>query len=1226
MSLYDILLAPFLVFIKQLFLFSYEITGNYGVSILLLSFSVSALLLPVFVFIERAKKKDNAIKLRMNPVADEIKRCYKGQERHYYLKTLNRQHGYKPLHALIPILSLLLQIPFFIAAYQFLEAYEPLNGVAFGFISDLSKPDALFGSINFLPIAMTLVNLLTAWFYTRHGEVNERRQMVIVAAVFLVLLFNLPSGLVLYWTMNNVFSFFRLFITNPEVFKKKTGARERTKPFLAYRQRVMHYLPKLYFVALIATCTMLLIQIHWVLNNEATDVFLRVTTVILTGPVFMVLSSLVLALYKVDINLKETPFKELLLKLWGVFRNTFFTFVILFLIPQINWALSHDFNDFGVRIILALLIAFAGIALLATAILELKHRFAGAYLKKLRVSKTVVLSTGAIILVYTISQINWCLQYGFSTFVPRLVIGSTLIWGIVVFARFIIRLLSKNPRLTVSSLKQIVNKSALFLLVSNILLVIFLYSWAYYSLSIQEGNAWILKTTLSAIVLIFILNLLFFFIKSLKLWKEIIQNSEVIKHIILVLLFIGAYLFLSADFYFSGEYVLLKIIGIFIIILSQCLSILYWHIKMQKQVVYAQKWPSILPFAVFSFQLVVIIARIFSKVMPDVFVIPDWALESGLLFISVIAGVLFSLGVVLIPGQNTFKVDNTIPVRIHIVVLLSMFYLVGFVFFWSPLSVFSSYPSNFEFAAIDILKHNFKPFFLSLSVGVLIYAITSKRFGMFWPIFTITLVVLAFANSTLIPIDVGSLQENKYVGQENLAQPIFKYFLELLFIILVIVFIRKLLHKRKEVRLIQFVILLNVVLIAKSLYDAKSSGAFLEKKTQEISSNSSISFSKDKPNVVFIITDMFHGWYMNRIIQEEPELSDSLEGFVWYPNTLSVSNLTSSSIAPILGGADYTIDKLNKDSRSLQEKITELTVNFRDKVKSNGYDFTSSQMIYSTIDKSTFDAFLPKWHDDWNTHKSVLNIGLTKEVGYSLLWQNALFYSVPLAIKPRIYNEGQWLEGEIETNENNSYTKPYNFLRILPYISNAENEDPSFIYLHTYASHHPWDLILEDGKLKASVTPYENNKWTIETFTKWLSWMKGAGVYDNTKIVLLSDHGPHWGHYKGDVDMDIPLKSVESSSFRPEHIMAQFALLMVKDFNKTGPLQTNWQFMSNMDAPAIAFDENDPTKHQTNTNRELPASVVQWERKLWLNSELEVVHSYVVKENIYDLKNWTKLK
>ena len=110
MNIFDVIMFPFIYIIEQIFLLSYQLTGNYGTAVILLSFAISLLLLPVFIFIERAKKKDDAVKLKIKPLIDEIKRVYKGQERYYYIRTINRQHKYSSARALIPILTLLLQI------------------------------------------------------------------------------------------------------------------------------------------------------------------------------------------------------------------------------------------------------------------------------------------------------------------------------------------------------------------------------------------------------------------------------------------------------------------------------------------------------------------------------------------------------------------------------------------------------------------------------------------------------------------------------------------------------------------------------------------------------------------------------------------------------------------------------------------------------------------------------------------------------------------------------------------------------------------------------------------------------------------------------------------------------------------------------------------------------------------------------------------------------------
>jgi hypothetical protein len=84
---------------------------------------------------------------------------------------------------------------------------ESLQGASFLMIRNLGKPDALlpFG-INFLPILMTVINCVSGAVYTKGFPGKEKIQLYGMAAVFLVLLYNSPAGLVLYWTLNNVFS------------------------------------------------------------------------------------------------------------------------------------------------------------------------------------------------------------------------------------------------------------------------------------------------------------------------------------------------------------------------------------------------------------------------------------------------------------------------------------------------------------------------------------------------------------------------------------------------------------------------------------------------------------------------------------------------------------------------------------------------------------------------------------------------------------------------------------------------------------------------------------------------------------------------------------------------------------------------------------------------------------------------------------------------------------
>ena len=146
----------------------------------------------------------------MKEMLSVIKAAFKGDERYMMTNAYYKEVNYSPIMALRSSFGLLIQIPFFIAAYKYLSTYTGLIGKSFFFIKDLSKPDALFSigsfTVNALPIAMTAINIVAGAVYTKGFSLREKLQIYGMALVFLVILYNSPSGLVLYWTCNNIFS------------------------------------------------------------------------------------------------------------------------------------------------------------------------------------------------------------------------------------------------------------------------------------------------------------------------------------------------------------------------------------------------------------------------------------------------------------------------------------------------------------------------------------------------------------------------------------------------------------------------------------------------------------------------------------------------------------------------------------------------------------------------------------------------------------------------------------------------------------------------------------------------------------------------------------------------------------------------------------------------------------------------------------------------------------
>jgi len=208
--LYTIFIFPIEQIIELSYVFIYRIFDNPALSVLGVSLAVSIFTLPLYFMAERHQQTERDIQKKMKGAVDNIRSVFSGDERFMLLSTYYRQNGYHPLYSLRTSVSLIIQIPFFIAAYHFLSNLEMIKGVPFGPIKDLAKPDSLFMiggfSLNVLPVLMTIINIISSFIYAKGLSFKENIQLYGMAAIFLLLLYNSPAGLVLYWTGNNLFS------------------------------------------------------------------------------------------------------------------------------------------------------------------------------------------------------------------------------------------------------------------------------------------------------------------------------------------------------------------------------------------------------------------------------------------------------------------------------------------------------------------------------------------------------------------------------------------------------------------------------------------------------------------------------------------------------------------------------------------------------------------------------------------------------------------------------------------------------------------------------------------------------------------------------------------------------------------------------------------------------------------------------------------------------------
>ena len=199
----------------------YRHVGNYGVAIILLTVVSKVLFYPLTVKSMRSMKAMQAL----GPQINALRNKYKSDPQRLQRETMDlyRQHKVNPMGGCLPMVA---QIPIFYALYLALSVSVELQnasflciGQLFGlhlWICDLASQDPTY----ILPILMGVTMFVQQKMTPTTGDPRQAKMMLVMPFVFTFMFLNLPSGLVLYWTVSNVL----------QILQQKFMDRSKAKP------------------------------------------------------------------------------------------------------------------------------------------------------------------------------------------------------------------------------------------------------------------------------------------------------------------------------------------------------------------------------------------------------------------------------------------------------------------------------------------------------------------------------------------------------------------------------------------------------------------------------------------------------------------------------------------------------------------------------------------------------------------------------------------------------------------------------------------------------------------------------------------------------------------------------------------------------------------------------------------------------------------------------------
>ena len=205
-------------FAKPVFLlleWLYMLMGNWGWAIIGLTIIVRLILFPLSYkgIMSMQRLKD------LTPKMKEIQEQYKGdpQKMQMHMMQLYKKHGANPLGGCLP---LLLQIPVFFAIYRVLyNAVELKSSQWILWIHDLSVMDPYF----ILPILMGASMYIQQALTPNTLDPTQAKIFKLLPVIFTLFLITFPAGLVLYWTINNIFAIGMQLVINKIIDKQRAA-------------------------------------------------------------------------------------------------------------------------------------------------------------------------------------------------------------------------------------------------------------------------------------------------------------------------------------------------------------------------------------------------------------------------------------------------------------------------------------------------------------------------------------------------------------------------------------------------------------------------------------------------------------------------------------------------------------------------------------------------------------------------------------------------------------------------------------------------------------------------------------------------------------------------------------------------------------------------------------------------------------------------------------------
>lgn len=260
-----------------------------------------------------------------------------------------------------------------------------------------------------------------------------------------------------------------------------------------------------------------------------------------------------------------------------------------------------------------------------------------------------------------------------------------------------------------------------------------------------------------------------------------------------------------------------------------------------------------------------------------------------------------------------------------------------------------------------------------------------------------------------------------------------------------------------------------------------------------------------KKNILVIMADAFESDFLNKILNDTPDLSKELEGFTFYEDALATSLYTQENMALLLTG------NLLETEYSFTENID------------NIYAHSS---IYTTLEENNFESqlYVPSEMLSpylCNYTKNIVETQFKVKSYMTLLrklYKISWFKYIPYWIKPLCWMESNEFSELAIQQQNDGIRYPENDIWLneqltVNGLSKNDSSANTFKFFYMLGPHPPYlmnsngDPAIFNDDMPEEERQLEQAKGTIYILRKFILQLKENDVFDNTAILFIADHG-----------------------------------------------------------------------------------------------------------------------